>query len=360
MLWEVDGKSQKRLSDIARALKGADRLILATDPDREGEAISWHVLEVLKNRRRSPTSRSSASSSTPSPASHPRGHEAPARHRRRAGRCLSRPPRARLSRRLHALPGAVAQAPRRPLRRPRAVGGAEAGLRPRERDRDLRRQEYWSVAVTLETPRTAASSPASSAPTARSSAVSTFPTRRRSHQAASEVRRLSRRLGRGQAGEAQSAAALHHLDAAAGGLAQARLFASRTMQVAQRLYEASRAHHLYAHRRRAERAGSGRRPRDARHASATATCRRSRASTRPRRRTRRKPTRPSARPLRRTPSESQSRGRSGPALRADLEAHDRQPDAGGRAGAHHGRDRRRPAPAIGCAPPARWCASTAS
>src|SRR5476651_1487556 len=51
MRWEVDGKSAKRLSDIAAALKGADRLILATDPDREGEAISWHVLEDLKRRR---------------------------------------------------------------------------------------------------------------------------------------------------------------------------------------------------------------------------------------------------------------------------------------------------------------------
>ncbi len=51
MLWEVDGKSQKRLSDIASAVRQADRLILATDPDREGEAISWHVLEVLKHRK---------------------------------------------------------------------------------------------------------------------------------------------------------------------------------------------------------------------------------------------------------------------------------------------------------------------
>ena len=51
MSWEVDGKSAKRLADIAAALKGADRLILATDPDREGEAISWHVLEDLKRRR---------------------------------------------------------------------------------------------------------------------------------------------------------------------------------------------------------------------------------------------------------------------------------------------------------------------
>lgn len=51
MQWEVDGKAAKRLSDIAAAVKTADRLILATDPDREGEAISWHVLEVLNSKR---------------------------------------------------------------------------------------------------------------------------------------------------------------------------------------------------------------------------------------------------------------------------------------------------------------------
>src|SRR4051812_1440412 len=51
MIWEVDPKAAGRLNDIARSLKGADRLILATDPDREGEAISWHVLEVMKEKR---------------------------------------------------------------------------------------------------------------------------------------------------------------------------------------------------------------------------------------------------------------------------------------------------------------------
>ena len=50
MIWEIDDKSRKRLNDIARAVKGASKLILATDPDREGEAISWHVLEVLKQK----------------------------------------------------------------------------------------------------------------------------------------------------------------------------------------------------------------------------------------------------------------------------------------------------------------------
>src|SRR5262249_5558196 len=39
------------LADIAKAVKSASKLILATDPDREGEAISWHVLEALKERR---------------------------------------------------------------------------------------------------------------------------------------------------------------------------------------------------------------------------------------------------------------------------------------------------------------------
>ncbi|HTW35665.1 MAG TPA: type I DNA topoisomerase [Rhizomicrobium sp.] len=51
MIWEVDARAQKRIKDIVDAVKGADKLILATDPDREGEAISWHVLEVLKQKR---------------------------------------------------------------------------------------------------------------------------------------------------------------------------------------------------------------------------------------------------------------------------------------------------------------------
>jgi DNA topoisomerase-1 len=51
MSWEVDDRAAKRIKEIADAVKGADKLILATDPDREGEAISWHVLEVLKQKK---------------------------------------------------------------------------------------------------------------------------------------------------------------------------------------------------------------------------------------------------------------------------------------------------------------------
>ena len=51
MTWEVDPRANKRIKDIADALKGANRLYLATDPDREGEAISWHIAEELNRRR---------------------------------------------------------------------------------------------------------------------------------------------------------------------------------------------------------------------------------------------------------------------------------------------------------------------
>src|SRR6201994_1071414 len=51
MVWEVDARAQSKIKDIAAAVKGADKLILATDPDREGEAISWHILEVLKEKK---------------------------------------------------------------------------------------------------------------------------------------------------------------------------------------------------------------------------------------------------------------------------------------------------------------------
>src|ERR1700759_5233713 len=47
LAWAVDPKAAKRLAELADAARDADKLILATDPDREGEAISWHVLEVL-------------------------------------------------------------------------------------------------------------------------------------------------------------------------------------------------------------------------------------------------------------------------------------------------------------------------
>ncbi|GEP08553.1 type I DNA topoisomerase [Methylobacterium gnaphalii] len=51
MLWELQDKGSQRVSEIAKAVKGAEKLILATDPDREGEAISWHVVEALTAKK---------------------------------------------------------------------------------------------------------------------------------------------------------------------------------------------------------------------------------------------------------------------------------------------------------------------
>ena len=52
MSWAVDTKSKKRVKDIETALQNSDKLILATDPDREGEAISWHLLDVLSKKKK--------------------------------------------------------------------------------------------------------------------------------------------------------------------------------------------------------------------------------------------------------------------------------------------------------------------
>jgi DNA topoisomerase-1 len=51
MDWEVDAPSQKRLDAIAKAVSKGGKLYLATDPDREGEAISWHVRDVLAHKK---------------------------------------------------------------------------------------------------------------------------------------------------------------------------------------------------------------------------------------------------------------------------------------------------------------------
>ncbi len=51
MLWEVDTFSKKYLKEITEAAKDSSKIILATDPDREGEAIAWHVKEFLNEKK---------------------------------------------------------------------------------------------------------------------------------------------------------------------------------------------------------------------------------------------------------------------------------------------------------------------
>ena len=52
MQWEFSAAGRKHLNDIIAALKDCDTLILASDPDREGEAIAWHILEELKEKKK--------------------------------------------------------------------------------------------------------------------------------------------------------------------------------------------------------------------------------------------------------------------------------------------------------------------
>ena len=54
MDWEMQGRAEKVVRDIVQALSKADALYLASDPDREGEAIAWHVLQELKRRKKLP------------------------------------------------------------------------------------------------------------------------------------------------------------------------------------------------------------------------------------------------------------------------------------------------------------------
>lgn len=51
MVWEMQDRAKSKVNDIIKAVKGADELLLATDPDREGEAISWHVQQVLDEKK---------------------------------------------------------------------------------------------------------------------------------------------------------------------------------------------------------------------------------------------------------------------------------------------------------------------
>ena len=51
MIWEIDSFSKKYLKEITDVAKDSDKIILATDPDREGEAIAWHVKEYLDEKK---------------------------------------------------------------------------------------------------------------------------------------------------------------------------------------------------------------------------------------------------------------------------------------------------------------------
>ncbi|MGE0281836.1 MAG: DNA topoisomerase, partial [Rhizobiaceae bacterium] len=155
MSWSVDTASGKRLADIAKAVKDADGLILATDPDREGEAISWHVLEVLKQKRAlkdKPVSRvvfnAITKQSVTEAMQHPRDIDAPLVEAYLARRALDYLVGFTLSPVLwRKLPGA------RSAGRVQSVALRLVCDREAEIERFVR-EEYWNIAAILQTPRT--------------------------------------------------------------------------------------------------------------------------------------------------------------------------------------------------------------
>ena len=150
MEWETYPDKAKRLKEIADAAKEADTLILATDPDREGEAISWHVQEVLRKRKALPATveRVTFNAITPSAVGEamkrPRGLDEDLIDAYKARRALDYLVGFTLSPILwRKLPGAKSAG--------RVQSVALRLVVDREREIEtFRAQEYWQVAATFE------------------------------------------------------------------------------------------------------------------------------------------------------------------------------------------------------------------
>ena len=266
MLWEVDPQSQKRINDIAHALKGADKLILATDPDREGEAISWHVLEVLKEKKALKDQKiervvfnAITKQAVTEAMKHPRQIDSALVDAYLARRALDYLVGFTLSPVLwRKLPGA------------RSAGRVQSVALRLVCDRELEiekfvAKEYWSILAKLATPRNEVFE-------ARLVGADGQKIQRLDIGSGAEaevVHPRSRKrgvhgdVGRGEAGPSQSSAALHHLDHAAGSKPQARLRAGGHHAIGaaalRRRRDRRRNHrpdHLYADRRHRPRAGS--------------------------------------------------------------------------------------------------------
>src|SRR5215213_166273 len=150
MLWQISPDRSKQMRAIADEAKTADTLILATDPDREGEAISWHVQEVLRQKKALPadvqrvTFNAITNSAVTEAMKHPRGLDEDLIDAYRARRALDYLVGFTLSPILwRKLPGAKSAG--------RVQSVALRLIVDREREIEIfRPQEYWSVSATFE------------------------------------------------------------------------------------------------------------------------------------------------------------------------------------------------------------------
>ena len=150
MLWQVSPDRSKQLRAIADEAKNADTLILATDPDREGEAISWHVQEVLRQKKALPanvervTFNAITNAAVTEAMKHPRGLDEDLIDAYKARRALDYLVGFTLSPILwRKLPGAKSAG--------RVQSVALRLIVDREREIEVfRAQEYWQVSATFE------------------------------------------------------------------------------------------------------------------------------------------------------------------------------------------------------------------
>ena len=226
MVWEVDARAQAKIKDIAAAVKGADKLILATDPDREGEAISWHILEVLQAEDMCwARCRSSGWCSTPSPNRRSwKPSPIPARSTKNWWTPIWRAARWIIwsALRCRRCCGANCRA------RVRPAGCRSVALRlVVERETEIeafKAQEYWSIDadVCAESGDFAARLIQLDGKKLEKLSLGNEADAKR---AVAAIKAQTFTIGsvESQAGQAQSLAALHHLDPAAGSRAQAGL-----------------------------------------------------------------------------------------------------------------------------------------
>ena len=125
MKYELIERNAKHVDAIAKAVKDADTILLATDPDREGEAIAWHLSEILKSRKVAQGQEAEARGLLRDHRRRGQGRgEASARDLHGAGERAAGAPRARLPGRLQPVAAALEEDP------PRACRPAACRARP--------------------------------------------------------------------------------------------------------------------------------------------------------------------------------------------------------------------------------------